>query len=145
MKVILTEKPSVARDIANYLGAKQRHDGYFEGNSYQVTWAFGHLIALKDPHDYDPALKKWSLATIPFIPNSFELKVVDDKGIKKQFAVIKKLLKSASEIICATDAGREGELIFRYIISMVKCEKKMWQRLWLSSLTDEALHAAFQN
>lgn len=145
MKVILTEKPSVARDIAHHLGAKQRHEGYFEGNSYQVTWAFGHLIALKDPEDYDPALKKWSLATIPFIPNSFELKVVDDKRIRKQFAIIKKLLKSASEIICATDAGREGELIFRYILTMVNCENKIWKRLWLSSLTEEALHTAFQN
>ena len=94
MKVILTEKPSVARDIANHLGAKQRHDGYFEGNSYQVTWAFGHLIALKDPEDYDPALKKWPLATIPFIPHSFELKVVDDRGIRKQFLVIKKTMKN---------------------------------------------------
>ncbi|HEV8051457.1 MAG TPA: DNA topoisomerase 3 [Parachlamydiaceae bacterium] len=145
MKVILTEKPSVARDIADHLGAKQRHDGYFEGNGYQVTWAFGHLIALKNPEDYDPALKKWSIATIPFIPNPFELKVVEDKGISKQFAIIKKLLKSSSEIICATDAGREGELIFRYIVSMVQCENKPWKRLWLSSLTDEAIHSAFQN
>lgn len=145
MKAILTEKPSVARDIADFLGAKQRHDGYFEGNGYQVTWAFGHLIALKDPEDYDPALKKWSLATIPFIPNHFELKVVEDKGIRKQFSVIKNLLKAASEIICATDAGREGELIFRYIVSMVKCENKPWKRLWLSSLTNEALGAAFLN
>lgn len=145
MKVILTEKPSVARDIADHLGAKQRHEGYFEGNGYQVTWAFGHLIALKNPEDYDPSLKKWSLTTLPFIPQTFELKVVDDKGIRKQFSIIKKLMKSASEIICATDAGREGELIFRYILSMVQCEKKPWQRLWLSSLTEEALHKAFQN
>lgn len=145
MKVILTEKPSVARDIANHLGAKQRQEGYFEGNGYQVTWAFGHLIVLKDPEEYDISLKKWSLATIPFIPNPFELKVVADKGIRKQFSIIKKLLKSGSEIICATDAGREGELIFRYILAMANCEKKPWKRLWLSSLTEEAIHSSFQN
>lgn len=117
MKVILTEKPSAARDIAYYLVAKQRrHEGYFEGNGYQITWAFGHLITLKDPEEYDPLLKKRSIATIPFIPPSFELKIVDDKGIRKQFSIIIKLLKSASEIICGTDAGREGELIFRYIL-----------------------------
>jgi len=145
MKVVLTEKPSVARDIAEHLGAKQRHEGYFEGNGYQITWAFGHLIALKNPEDYDPSLKKWSISTIPFIPQVFELKIVEDKGIRKQFAVIKKLLRSASEIVCATDAGREGELIFRYILSMCKCENKPWKRLWLSSLTEEALRLAFQN
>lgn len=145
MKVILTEKPSVARDIAAHLKADQRQEGYYEGNGYQVTWAFGHLIALKEPEEYDPALKKWSLATLPFIPERFELKVMEDKGIRKQFAIIKKLLQSAAAIICATDAGREGELIFRYILAMTQCSKKPWMRLWLSSLTDEALHAAFQN
>lgn len=145
MIVVLTEKPSVARDIAAFLGAKQRHEGYFEGNGYQVTWAFGHLISLKEPEDYDPHLKKWSLATLPFIPNEFELKVVEDKGIRKQFSIIKKLFHSASELICATDAGREGELIFRYILSMTQCIQKPWKRLWLSSLTEDALRAAFQN
>ena len=143
MKVILTEKPSVARDIAAHLGAKDRHEGYFEGNGFQVTWAFGHLIALKNPEEYDPALKKWTLDTIPFIPKEFELKVVEDSGIRKQFAIIKKLLRGASEMICATDAGREGELIFRYILTMTGCSNKIWKRLWLSSLTDEALKAAF--
>lgn len=145
MIVILTEKPSVARDIAAHLGAKQRHEGYFEGNDYQVTWAFGHLISLKEPEDYDPLLKKWSLGTLPFLPAQFELKLVDDAGVKKQFAIIKKLFKPASEIICATDAGREGELIFRYILSMAQCIQKPWKRLWLSSLTDEALQTAFRN
>lgn len=145
MKVILTEKPSVARDIAAHLGAKQHHEGYLEGNGYQVTWAFGHLITLKEPEDYDPALKKWTLSTLPFIPKQFELKVADDKGIRKQFAVIKKLFKSADELICATDAGREGELIFRYILSMTGCTRIQWKRLWLSSLTEEALHTAFKN
>jgi DNA topoisomerase-3 len=145
MIVILTEKPSVARDIAAHLGARARHEGYLEGNGYLVTWAFGHLIALQDPEDYDPSLKKWSLATIPFIPKAFELKVVKEKGIVKQFGIIKKLLKSAKELICATDAGREGELIFRYILSMTQCTHKPWKRLWLSSLTEEALRLAFQN
>lgn len=145
MKVILTEKPSVARDIAVHLGAKNKHDGYFEGNGFQVTWAFGHLIALKDPEDYDINLKRWSIHTLPFIPQKFELKVVDDKGIKKQFSIISKLLKNAHEIICGTDAGREGELIFRYILTMTGSENKPWKRLWLSSLTDEALTKGFAN
>lgn len=145
MKIILTEKPSVARDLAAHLGATQRHQGYFEGNGYQVTWAFGHLIALKNPEEYDPLLKKWSLSTLPFIPKEFELKVIEDTGIRKQFAVIKKLIKASDELICATDAGREGELIFRYILSMTECTKKHWKRLWLSSLTDEALSLAFKN
>lgn len=145
MIVVLTEKPSVARDIAAFLGAGKRHEGYFEGNGYQVTWAFGHLIALKEPEDYDPQLKKWTLSTLPFIPNQFELKIVEDKGIRKQFSIIKKLFHSSSEMICATDAGREGELIFRYILSMTQCTGKPWKRLWLSSLTEEALRAAFQN
>ena len=99
MIVILTEKPSVARDIAAHLGARQRYEGYYEGNGYQVTWAFGHLIALKEPEDYDPLLKKWTINTLPFIPQSFELKIVEDKGIRKQFAIIKKLFKSAHESI----------------------------------------------
>ncbi len=145
MIVILTEKPSVARDIAAHLGAKTRHEGYFEGNGYQVTWAFGHLVSLKEPDDYDPILKKWSLQTLPILPQKFELKVVDDKGVRKQFAIIKKLFKSGKELICATDAGREGELIFRYILSLTECVEKPWKRLWLSSLTEEALQTAFQS
>jgi len=145
MIVVLTEKPSVAKDIAAFLGAGKRNEGYFEGNGYHVTWAFGHLISLKDPEEYNPILKKWSLATLPFIPTQFELKVVDDKGVRKQFAIIKKLFKSASELVCATDAGREGELIFRYILTMTECTQKPWKRLWLSSLTEEALRNAFQN
>lgn len=143
MIVILTEKPSVARDIANHVGARQKHEGYLEGNGYQVTWAFGHLISLKEPEDYDPLLKKWSLHTLPFLPEKFELKLLDNKGVKTQFAIIKKLLKGASEIICATDAGREGELIFRYILAMSQVQKP-WKRLWLSSLTEEALQKAFK-
>ena len=145
MKVVLAEKPSVARDIAAFLGAKNRQDGYFEGNGFQVTWAFGHLVTLKDPNEYDPALKKWSLATLPIVPSAFELKLIDNPGSSKQFKIIKKLLLSAKELICATDAGREGELIFRYILSLSGCEKKNFQRLWLSSLTDEAIKKAFDS
>lgn len=144
MKVVLAEKPSVARDIASVLGANQRHDGYFSGQGYFVTWAYGHLVSLKEPEDYDPLLKKWTLETLPFVPNKFELKLVDQKGIDKQFGVIKNLFQSAGELICATDAGREGELIFRYILKLTGMTKKPFKRLWLSSLTEEAIRKAFQ-
>ena len=145
MILVVAEKPSVAKDIASFLKASLKCEGYFEGNGYRVTWAYGHLITIKEPEEYDSQLKKWSLATLPFIPQQFELKVVEDAGTRKQFSIIKKLLKEAREIICATDAGREGELIFRYIIKMAQCEQKMWKRLWLSSLTEEALSTAFKN
>ena len=143
MKVILAEKPSVAREIAEFVGARSRRDSYLEGGGYQVTWAFGHLVELKEPEDYDPALKRWSLETLPFVPERFELKLVNDKRSRQQFNVIKRLFHAADEIICATDAGREGELIFRYILAMAGCEKKPFQRLWLSSLTAVALREAF--
>ena len=144
MKVILAEKPSVAREIAAFVGARTRHDAYLEGGGYQVTWAYGHLVELKEPEDYDPALKRWSLETLPFIPERFELKLVKDKRSRQQFNVIKRLFRSADEIICATDAGREGELIFRYILAMTGCEKKPFRRLWLSSLTPAAIREAFR-
>ncbi len=143
MEVILTEKPSVAREIAAFLGARTRHDGYLEGSGYQVTWAFGHLVELKEPHDYDPALKRWSLESLPLIPVPFELKLIKDKRSRQQFRVIKRLFQSAERIICATDAGREGELIFRYILAMTGCERKPLSRLWLSSLTPVAIREAF--
>ncbi|HCN07619.1 MAG TPA: DNA topoisomerase III [Lentisphaeria bacterium] len=143
MTVVLAEKPSVARDLARYLGARQQHDGYFEGSGYHVTWALGHLVCLKEPNDYDPQLKKWSIAPLPFVPNCFELKLTGDKGARKQFGVIKKLFRAADELICATDAGREGELIFRYIQQLSSCIGKPCRRLWLSSLTDEAIRTAF--
>ena len=108
MRVVLAEKPSVARELASFLGATARRDGYFEGRGYQVTWALGHLATLKEPQDYDPALKRWSLASLPIVPERFELKPLVDKGAGKQFAVVKKLFRSADELICATDAGREG-------------------------------------
>ncbi len=144
MKLVITEKPSVAKDIAAFLGAKNRLDGYFEGNGYQVTWAFGHLVTLKEPNEYDPALKKWSLHTLPFVPETFQLKLIDNPGVSKQFSVIKRLLKASAELIAATDAGREGELIFRYILSLSGLEKKPFKRLWLNSLTEEAIRKAFE-
>ncbi len=144
MKVVLAEKPSVAREIADFLGAKSRRDGYLEGNGYQVTWAFGHLVTLKEPDEYDPALKKWSLEPLPFIPERFELKLVPEKHTRQQFAVVKQLFRAATEIICATDAGREGELIFRYVLTMTGCERKPFRRLWLSSLTQRAIGDAFR-
>jgi DNA topoisomerase III len=143
MKVILAEKPSVAREIAQFLHAGARHDGYFQGNGYQVTWAYGHLVTLKDPDEYDPAWKKWSLDTLPILPERFELKTVEDKLSRKQFSIVKQLFRAADEIICATDAGREGELIFRYIQTLTGCAKKPFSRLWLSSLTAKAIREAF--
>lgn len=145
MKVVLAEKPSVARDLASFLRASSRRDGYFEGSGYQVTWALGHLAELKEPADYDPALKKWSLETLPFVPETFELKLRGDKRARQQFAVVKRLFKAADELICATDAGREGELIFRYILTLAGCTHKPSQRLWLSSLTPQAIRTAFRS
>src|SRR3954466_9310258 len=113
MRVVLAEKPSVARELASFLGAGARHDGYFEGGGHQVTWALGHLVTLKEPQDYDPALKRWALASLPFVPEQFGLKLIDEPRAGKQFAVVKRLLRAADEVVCATDAGREGELIFR--------------------------------
>ncbi len=145
MKVIVAEKPSVAREIASFVKAKNRLDGYFEGNGYQVTWALGHLVTLKEPDEYDPALKKWSLYTLPFIPQNFQLKLISSPAVTKQFKILQKLMKSGSGLICATDAGREGELIFRYILSLIGLEKQPFQRLWLSSLTEDAIGKAFQS
>lgn len=143
-KVVLCEKPSVARDIARFLKANQKRVGYFEGNGWVVTWAFGHLLELKDPHEYRPEWKAWKVETLPMVPDAFALKPRGDKGARDQLAVIKKLLKSATEIVCATDAGREGELIFRYIQNFAGVTKKPFQRLWISSLTNEALAQGFK-
>ncbi len=145
MKVVLAEKPSVAHDLAKFLKASHRCDGYLEGGGYQVTWAFGHLVELVEPGDYDPALKRWSLDSLPFIPEEFVLRVRGDDGAKKQFATIKRLFEAADSLICATDAGREGELIFRYILTLTRCGKKPAERLWLSSLTPHAIGAAFRS
>jgi DNA topoisomerase III len=143
MIVVLAEKPSVARELGTFLGASARHEGYFEGRGYQVTWALGHLATLKEPQDYDPALRRWSLAALPFVPARFELKPRGDRGAGKQLAVVRRLLRAADELICATDAGREGELIFRYILELCGCASKPARRLWLSSLTGAAIREAF--
>ena len=143
MKVILTEKPSVARDIAKCLNINSKRDGYFEGNGYQITWAFGHLVELKEPDEYHPEWKRWSLAALPIIPEQFGLKARGDESAQKQLAIIKRLLVAADDIICATDAGREGELIFRYILAWAECLQKPFKRLWISSLTDEAIRQGF--
>jgi len=143
MKVVLAEKPSVARELAAFLGARSRHDGYLEGGGYQVTWALGHLVTLKEPQDYDPALKRWSLSTLPIVPERFELKPIEEKGARKQLTVVRRLFRSADEIIGATDAGREGELILRYILELTGSTRKPARRLWLSSLTREAIRDAF--
>ena len=145
MKVILTEKPSVARDIAKCLNINNKRDGYFEGNGYQITWAFGHLVELKEPDEYNPAWKRWSLDALPIIPEQFGLKARGDASAQKQLNTIKQLFKAADEIICATDAGREGELIFRYILSWAGCLQKTFKRLWISSLTDDAIRKGFDS
>jgi DNA topoisomerase-3 len=145
VKVVLAEKPSVARDLASFLKATSRCDGYFEGSGYQVTWALGHLVELKEPADYDASLKKWSVETLPFIPKEFALKQRGDKRARQQFAIVKRLFLAAEGLICATDAGREGELIFRYILTLTGCTRKPTQRLWLSSLAPQAIRTAFRS
>lgn len=145
MKVCITEKPSVAQSIAKILGATSRHDGYMEGNGYQVTWAFGHLCELNAPEDYNPEWKHWKMDALPIVPGSFAIKLINDKGVKKQFAIIKKLFSKATEIINCGDAGQEGELIQRWIQQLsgnIKCPIK---RLWISSLTDESIREGFRH
>ena len=144
MKVVLAEKPSVARDIAAVLGADHRQQGYLEGNGYQVTWALGHLVELQEPHEYFPEWRSWDLKTLPLLPEKFELRPRGDKGAQDQLKVIWKLFKKADLLICATDAGREGELIFRYIQRFAKVENKPMQRLWLQSLTADAIRKGFE-
>ena len=142
MIVCIAEKPSVAKDIARILGATSSHDGYMEGNGYQVTWTFGHLCTLKEPDDYTPMWKRWSLSALPMIPQRFGIKLIDDKGIIKQFSVIEKLMQNADGIINCGDAGQEGELIQRWVMqkAQAKCPVK---RLWISSMTDEAIREGF--
>ena len=142
MIVCIAEKPSVAKDIANVLGAHTQRNGYMEGNGYQVTWTFGHLCTLKEPHDYTPQWKSWSLGSLPMIPPRFGIKLIDDRGIEKQFEIIKGLMQKADMIINCGDAGQEGELIQRWVMQKAeaKCPVK---RLWVSSLTDEAIREGF--
>ena len=142
MIVCIAEKPSVAKDIARILGATSAHNGYLEGNGYQVTWTFGHLCTLKEPNDYTDLWKHWSLSALPMIPPRFGIKLIDDDGIKRQFAVIEKLMQSADSIVNCGDAGQEGELIQRWVMQKAgaKCPVK---RLWISSMTDEAIREGF--
>ncbi|WP_373174123.1 MULTISPECIES: DNA topoisomerase 3 [Prevotella] len=142
MIVCIAEKPSVAKDIARILGATNSHQGYMEGNGYQVTWTFGHLCTLKEPNDYTEMWKHWSLSSLPMIPQRFGIKLIDDDGIKRQFAVIEKLMQSADGIVNCGDAGQEGELIQRWVMQKAgaKCPVK---RLWISSMTDEAIREGF--
>lgn len=142
MKVCIAEKPSVAREIASILGANSRKDGYFEGNGYQVTWTFGHLCTLKEPHDYDSAWKSWNLYMLPILPDRFGIKLIDDKGMEKQFNTIARLVEGADEVINCGDAGQEGELIQRWVLAKAKCNKPV-KRLWISSLTEEAIKEGF--
>lgn len=144
MIVCIAEKPSVAKDIAKIIGANSSHDGYMEGNGYQVTWTFGHLCTLKEPDDYTPLWKRWSLASLPMIPPRFGIKLIEDQGIKKQFSVIEKLMQNADGIINCGDAGQEGELIQRWVMqkAQAKCPVK---RLWISSMTDEAIREGFRS
>jgi DNA topoisomerase-3 len=145
MKVVIAEKPSVAREIAAVLNITAKKNGYIEGRGCAITWAFGHLVTLQEPGEYDPALKRWSLESLPFIPDEFKLKLIGNRGVEEQFRVIKTLCEQAEEIVCATDAGREGELIFRYILALSGCEGKPIRRLWLNSLTPDAIKDAFKN
>lgn len=143
MIVCIAEKPSVAREIARILGATASRDGYIEGNGYQVTWTYGHLCTLKEPHDYTEAWKPWSLSRLPMIPQRFGIKLIPQEHIEKQFAVVQKLMQNADSIVNCGDAGQEGELIQRWVMQKAgaKCPVK---RLWISSMTDEAIAEGFQ-
>lgn len=144
MIVCITEKPSVARDIATILGATVRRDGYFENDTYRVTWTYGHLCTLKEPADYTPLWKRWSLSQLPMLPSKFSIKIIPQEHIEQQFKVIETLIKDADEVINCGDAGQEGELIQRWVMqkASIKCPVR---RLWISSLTDESIREGFKN
>lgn len=144
MIVCIAEKPSVAKDIARILGATTSHNGYMEGNGFQVTWTFGHLCTLKEPNDYTENWKHWSLSALPMVPPRFGIKLIDDDGIKRQFSVIERLMQAADCIVNCGDAGQEGELIQRWVMqkAQAKCPVK---RLWISSMTDEAIREGFNS
>lgn len=144
MMVCIAEKPSVAREIADVLGAKLKKNGYIEGNGYQVTWTFGHLCTLKEPHDYDPRWRIWALSTLPMMPPRFGIKLIENETYKAQFQVIEQLMQNADMIVNCGDAGQEGELIQRWVMqkARAKCPVK---RLWISSLTEEAIREGFNH
>ncbi|WP_161890693.1 type IA DNA topoisomerase [Pontibacter russatus] len=142
MKVCIAEKPSVAREIALVIGAKTRKDGYFEGNGYQVTWTFGHFCTLREPDDYRPEWKRWSMYDLPMLPERYGIKLIQNKGVEQQFNVIKKLLEKAEEVINCGDAGQEGEVIQRWVLTEANY-RKPFKRLWISSLTEDAIRQGF--
>ena len=142
MKVCIAEKPSVAREIALVLGANTRKDGYYEGNGYQVTWTFGHFCTLREPDDYRPEWKRWSLYDLPMLPEQYGIKLIQNKGVEQQFKIIEKLLAQAGEVINCGDAGQEGEVIQRWVLTQAKY-RKPFKRLWISSLTEEAIRQGF--
>ena len=143
MIVCIAEKPSVARDIAKVLGANTSHEGYMEGNGYQVTWTFGHLCSLKEPHDYTDQWKAWALSRLPMIPQRFGIKLIADKGVEKQFKIIESLFQKADSIVNCGDAGQEGELIQRWVMQKAAAKCPV-QRLWISSLTEESIREGFK-
>ena len=144
MKLCIAEKPSVAREIASILGANTKKDGYLEGNGYQVTWTYGHLCTLKEPHDYLPEWKGWNYSSLPIIPARFGIKLIDIDNYKKQFSVIEKLMSTATEVINCGDAGQEGELIQRWVMQKALCKCPV-KRLWISSLTEESIREGFNS
>lgn len=144
MKVCIAEKPSVAREIALILGAKSKRDGYYEGNGYQISWTFGHLCTLKEPHEYDLNWKYWHMNDLPLIPPRFGIRVIPDTGVQKQFDILEKLIANAEEVINCGDAGQEGEVIQRWVLHKAKCNVPV-KRLWISSLTEEAIREGFEN
>lgn len=144
MIVCVAEKPSVGQYIAHVLGANTKHDGYYEGNGYQVTWTFGHLCALLDPHEYTDQWKGWNMSSLPMVPPRFGIKVSEDKGVQKQFSIIKALIEQADEVINCGDAGQEGELIQRWVYQKAGCKVPV-KRLWVSSLTEEAIAEGLRN
>ena len=144
MIVCIAEKPSVARDIARILGATVSHDGYMEGNGYQVTWTYGHLCTLKEPHDYTPWWRSWELDTLPMIPERFGIKLINNEGYEKQFHTIQRLMQAADTIVNCGDAGQEGELIQRWVMQKAQPHCPV-QRLWISSMTDQAIREGFAN
>ena len=143
MKVCIAEKPSVAREIAGVLGATKKMNGYIEGNGYQVTWTFGHLCTLKEPHDYTPEWKRWSLGSLPMIPPRFGIKLISNPTYEQQFKIIESLIRNADTVINCGDAGQEGELIQRWVMQKAGCACPVY-RLWISSLTEEAIREGFQ-
>jgi DNA topoisomerase-3 len=144
VKVCIAEKPSVAREIAEVLGAKTRKDGYIEGNGYQVSWTFGHLCTLKEPHDYTPDWKWWNIRSLPMIPPRFGIKLLPNEAYEKQFHILEKLIRNAEAVINCGDAGQEGELIQRWVLQKAGCQCPVY-RLWISSLTEESIREGFRN